>query len=172
MAITAGLGALLGAKNSSLSNRTTTSTAAPSYTPAQMNLQTDLGSTLDTALSNPLGTPAGSQGIDAINKSTTGLGDSMNRYLASRGFTNSGTSGYNQQQIQSQRVGQIGNLSSSLYSSTLPQALNFAFENPTRTTTTVAPGNTGAGALSGGVTSLIQALNQGMAANGNQQSGG
>jgi hypothetical protein len=92
----------------------------------------------------------------------------MNRYLAQRGFTKSGTAGLNLEKIESGRVGQIGNLESNLYSDNLSDALSYAFKplGATSARTSVAPGNTGTGALSGGFTALMQALNQAMAAGG------
>jgi hypothetical protein len=104
--------------------------------------------------------------MDAINTGTSGLLTAINRQLSQRGFTNSGTTGLNTQQIEAGRVGQIGQLGSNMYGQSLNDAMNFAFKNPSNTTTTVAPGNTGTGALSGGLASLMTSLNQAMAQGG------
>jgi hypothetical protein len=175
VAITALLGALLGAKNSSQSNRTSTSTTAPSYTPEQTELQNTALSTISAGLRDPNAgfAPIEASGIDTINQSYSGLIDAMNRQLASRGFTASGTTGFNTQKILSQRAGDIGSFEGRLagdkishQEKLLTEALGAAYKPAATTTTSVAPGNTGAGALSGGLTALIQALNQAMAGGG------
>lgn len=100
---------------------------------------------------------------DAIDKSTEGAQSSMQRFLASRGFTKSGTAVGGNQALEANRVGQQGEAASSGFASSLQNALQYAFAAPGKATTTVAPGNTGTGALSGGLSSLIAQLNTAMA---------
>lgn len=169
MALTAAVGALLGAKNSSLSNRTSTQTTESNYSPAASNLQDQIYQTLSGQLSSPNGAvaPLEAEGINTINKSSQGLSDRMSRFTASRGFTKSGTANLNQEKIESDRVGQIAGFENNLVptilnqqNQTLASSLSAAFKPSSTTTTSIAPGNTGAGALSGLFTSLMSQLNQ------------
>jgi len=179
MALTAGLGALLGGLNSTQANRTTQtgSTTTPGYTPQQTALQTQALGTISNGLSDPNAAfkPIEASGIDTINQGYSGTLDAMNRELASRGFTSSGTTGFNTEKVLSSRAGAIGNFEGNLASEKLGQqntllsdALGAAYK-PASTSTTgysIAPGSTTAGAFSGGITSLMQALNQAFAGGG------
>lgn len=179
MALTTAIGALLGAKNSSLSNRTgtSTSTTTPAYTPGQTSLQDQVLSFLSGGLTNPDAgwQPVEAAGIDTINKGYNGTLDAMNRTLASRGFTSSGKTGLNTEKLLSQRMGDVSSFEGNLagqkmnrQTQLLSDAMNAAYKPSSTTTsgTTVAPGNTGAGALSGGFASLMASLNQALAMGG------
>jgi hypothetical protein len=173
MALMTALGSLLGAKNSSLSNRTSTetSTSTPSYTPGQTGLQDQLLQTISGGLKDPSAdfAPVEAAGISSINKAHDGILANLNRVLASRGFTSSGTTALNTGKLFADRAGAVGDFEGQLAaqkmarrSSLLSDALTAAYKPASTTTSTVgvAPGNTGTGALSGGLTALLAQLNQ------------
>jgi len=168
MAFMTGLGALLGYTSNTKDARTGTSSSTPTYTPGQTSLQSQLSGVLgDNLLKGPDVSPLRTAGTDQINKTYDSLGDRMERFTASRGFGQSGTTGQNQQQLELSRAGDIGGLESKLQGyqldrqeQSIQDALRFAFGNPGSSSSYTTPGSATAGALSGGITALLAQLNQ------------
>jgi hypothetical protein len=152
--------------NSSPSNRTSTSSTTSTYSPEQTALQSTALSSLSSALTNPGSSPLEAAGVDQINKGYSGMVDQMNRELASRGFTASGTTGTNMEQLGESRLGAIGSYEGSLQSNILTDALSAAYKPTGSSSVSVAPGSTTAGATSGGLAALLGSVNQGIAAAG------
>lgn len=108
---------LFPSKTSSGTSQTTTD-----YSPQQSSAQTDILSQLMAALGGGPGgagmtaafAPVEASGIDTINKGYGGLVDNMTKQLASRGFTQSGTTGLNLEKIGAQRAGDIGTFEGNL----------------------------------------------------------
>ena len=142
-------------------------TTANTYTPAQTSLQKQALGTLSSDLSNPdaMFQPIESAGISSIDSSYKGVMDSMNRELASRGFTSSGTTGFNTEKILSQRAGDVGKFEGNLATTKLNQnntlltdALNAAFKASGSTSETQSPFLPTL--LSGGLSALLGGLNK------------
>jgi hypothetical protein len=95
------MGALLGISGGSQSGNTSSNgTTSTTYSPLQAGLQSLLGSafsglipSLATGAPNPNVTAMQTQSADSINQTAGGLTDRMTRFLASRGFGQSGQTG-------------------------------------------------------------------------------
>jgi hypothetical protein len=98
-------------------------------------------------------------GADQINKTSAGLGDRMNKFLAARGFGKSGAAGSSALQTEIGREGALGTNASAAAgtqigenNTLLSDALGFAFANPGQTaagSTSGATSGTTSGATSG-----------------------
>jgi hypothetical protein len=118
----------------------------------QQQLQDYLGETLMKRLANP---SAGFEDIETsavggINRDSRGLQRQLDQSLAERGFSRSGTAGFNAAKLDSERVGRIGEFRGRLAgfkvdqgNQTIQQALAAAFRNP-------GMEQTGAGSAGGG----------------------
>jgi hypothetical protein len=171
------MGALLGGLSNTTAARTTTNTQT--FTPQQRQLQSGVISTIGQNLANPNAefAPVEAAGLSAIDQSNTGLLDQMERELASRGFSNSGVSGANLEQILANEAGQKANFEGQLagqkigqQNQNIAQAMGAAF-NPVGSTT-VGPGSVAGGALGGGLAALMESVNQGIQADNGGNGGG
>lgn len=151
-------------------------TQSNTYTPGQTGLQNQTLSTIGSDLSNPnaMFAPVEASGLSSIDESYKGVLDQMNRELASRGFTSSGTTGADTENILSQEAGAKGNFEGALAgqkigetNTLLTDAMNAAF-NPTGSTSTsqssLLPSllSGGLGLLTGGLTGGLGFLGGGL----------
>ena len=141
------MGLNFGGGSSKSATSGTTSTSG-TFSPGQTSLQSDLGTSLATNLkSSDAGTfspgvaAQKTQAADAINKTSGGLTDRINTFLASRGFGKSGTTGQTALQgelgRQSALAGNEANFAQvqqGVNSSNLLAALNYAFTQLGQTT--------------------------------------
>lgn len=164
----------------------TSGSTSPTFSPTQTGVQSATGAALENEVQNgPNITPLETSGTNNINQTYQSIGDRLQQSLASRGFGNSGASGSAALQTNLGRASEIGNLQSSLegyamqqQQTALGQATGFGFAAPGSTYgssttgsgssygTSVSPHSVGAGALSGGLTSLESSLNAAALAGG------
>jgi hypothetical protein len=135
-----------GTQQSSAAQSTSTGNAAttPTYNSFQTTLQSLLSNVMGTLLPSvasggvsPNVQATETASADQINKSYSSLGDRMTKFLAARGFGQSGKSGQVQLQTELGRQGALaGNASAAagqqlnLDTNYLSDALAFAFANP------------------------------------------
>jgi len=138
------------------------------YSPQQTAVQNQTLSTISNDLSNPNAqfAPIEAGGLSSIDQSYQGVLDQMNKQLASRGFTNSGTTGYNTEQVLSSEAGAKGNYESGLATSKLNEqnsllsdAMNAAYKPSGSTSTTQSP--LLPTLLGGGLSALLAGMNSG-----------
>lgn len=183
MALNTLLGGLIGGIGSSTSARTgttaTSGTSTPSYSPAQTGLQNQLLTTLGDLAggsASPELQAMKTQSADQINQNYSGLGDRMNRFLAARGFGQSGSVGKAQLQTEVARQGALAgnesnyaNLALQEQNTALSDALRAAYIPGSTSTSgyqvSVAPGSSLASALAGAFVGFNGGLNQ-MASSG------
>jgi hypothetical protein len=132
------------AQQSASTSGTSNSTSTPTYTSDQSGLQTMLSSLFKTLM--PAATSGSispnvqamqTAGADQINKTSAGLGDRMQKFLAQRGFGSSGTSGKVALQGELGRESALGANASAASglqlqqnSTMLADALAMAYANP------------------------------------------
>jgi len=137
-------------------NSSGTSAATPTYTGEQSSLQSMLSQVFSSLL--PAASSGGispnvqavqTAGADQINKTAAASGDKMNRFLASRGFGQSGQVGQSELQTELGRQAALGanasaasGLQLAQNNTALQDALTFAFQNPGKTGTTSDTGTT------------------------------
>ena len=146
---------------------TGSSTSTPTYTSLQSGLQSALSGVLSSilpSLSSGAPTPgtAASEATNAntINQSYSALGQRLNKFLAARGFGQSGQSGQTQLSTELGREGALaGNIASgtaaqqNLIPGLLTDALQFAYANPGSTASGRSSGSSsGWGVSLGGAT--------------------
>jgi len=135
---------------------TTAGSTTPTYSGAQGGLQGALAQTLQQLLAQGGNSPQlqaqETNSANQINQNYSSLGTTMNRFLASRGFGNSGAVGTSALQTQIARQNSLaGNTAAygatalSDLSTSLSQALQFAFANPGSSTAGTAAGSTTTG---------------------------
>lgn len=145
---------------------TASSTATPTYSGDQTGLQALLSKVFSSLLPatadggiSPNVQAVQTAGADEINKTSSGLGDRMNRFLAQRGFGKSGATGKAALQTEIGRESALGANASAASglqlgqnSTALSDALGFAFANPggTKTGTTSETGDTSGWGTSAG----------------------
>jgi hypothetical protein len=182
MALGTLMGGLIGGLGNSAAARTSTgtststSTKTPTYSPAQTNTQSSVATLLQNLLgggSSPEIQAMQTQSADQINKNYSGLGDRMNKFLAARGFGQSGKVGQMAEQNELSRQGALAGNTSNFANTALNEqntalsdALNFSFANPggvsnsTGATSSTAAGSGLASALSGAFSGFNSGLNQ------------
>lgn len=160
------MGFSLGGSYGSTSSKSSSSgTSTPTYSGDQSGIQSLLAQAFSSLL--PSSTNGGispnvqavtTQNADAINKSYTGLGDRMQKFLAARGFGQSGESGKVQLQTELGRQGAIAQNQSGAAGlqlnqgqSLLADALAFAFANPGQSSTATGSGSSSGFSIGGGV---------------------
>jgi hypothetical protein len=136
------MGASLGgAFGGTSSTATGTSSTSGTYSPSQSGIQGQIGSNLSTDLTaansgtlTPGTTAMETQAADQINKTSGGLKDRVQQFLAARGMGKSGQTGQTELQGELQRENAIGSNAATfagqqqqLNSSNLLAALNYAF---------------------------------------------
>jgi hypothetical protein len=154
-----------GSYGSTSSNSSSTGSQAPTYSGNQSSLQSALAALFQTLA--PSMTTGGispnvaavqTQNADTINKSYSAMGDRMNRFLAGRGFGQSGETGKAQLQTELGRQGALagnnsnaGQMQLGLGSSLLSDALMYAFANPGQFSTATGSGSSSGFSVGGGV---------------------
>ncbi len=135
-------------------NSSSSGTSTPTYTPGQSGLQNDLLSSLSGVLKGgPQGIfqsmqPLVTAGTNNINQANDGSQTQMDRYLASRGMGGGGVAGQSAAALESQRLGQVSGLNSSVagmanqdFYQSLSDALDAAYKNPGNTSTGTSSGS-------------------------------
>ncbi len=154
-----------GSYGSSSSSSKSSGSQAPTYTGDQSGLQSTLAQALQSMLGvfstggiSPNVAAVQTQNADTINKSYSGLGDRINKFLAARGFGQSGESGKAQLSTELGRQGALaGNNANAaanqlnLGSNWLQDALAFAFANPGQVSSATGSGNSSGFSVGGGV---------------------
>jgi hypothetical protein len=145
------MGASFGGQSSqeqATTSGTSTGTAAKTFSPGQSSLQTQLGTSLsrnltaaDAGTLTPGTTAMETQAADQINKTSSGLTDRVNQFLAQRGFGKSGQTGKATLEGELGREAQLGTnaanfagMQQGLNSQNLLAALNYAFTSLGQTT--------------------------------------
>lgn len=137
------------------SNNASNSSSTPTYSGLQSGLQSTLLSALQsflpTAATGGIGpnvSAVQTQNADTINKSYSSIGDRMSKFLAARGFGQSGQSGQTQLQTELGRQGALATNNSSAAglqlsqnNSWLQDAFEAAFSNPGSTATGTTNGS-------------------------------
>jgi hypothetical protein len=127
---------------------TSTGTAASTFSPGQSSLQSQLGTNLSSDLTasgsgtlTPGTTAMETAAADQINKTSGGLTDRVNQFLAQRGFGKSGQTGKATLQGELGREAALGSNAATfagqqqaLNSNNLLAALNYAFTSLGQTT--------------------------------------
>ena len=132
---------------------TGTQTSAPTYTAPQTSMQTSLADALQSILGgtgySPQVKALQTQSADQINKSFQQQGDRTSRFLASRGFGQSGKTGTAALQTDLARQAALagntatyGGMALDQFNRGLSDALQYAFQNPGYTGTTGSTGTT------------------------------
>ena len=154
-----------GSTGGTSSNSTSSSTQGNTYSGEQSAVQNQAGSTLssDLAASNngtltPGTTAELTAANDATNKTSGGLTDRVNQYLAARGFGKSGSTGQATLQGELGRESQIGSNTSAAYAQqntmntqNLLAALNYAFTSLGSSASGASSGSTSGWGVGAGV---------------------
>ncbi len=141
---------------SGTSSGTTADTKTPTYTPGQSGAQTGLAQLFQSLLPSlssggisPNVQAMQTAGADQINKTSSGLTDRMNRFLAQRGFGSSGSTGKVALQGELGRESALGANASAASglqlqqnNTSLADLLAFAFANPGSASTGMSTGAT------------------------------
>jgi hypothetical protein len=154
-----------GSYGSSNQSATGSSTQANTYSPGQTTLQSQLGSNLSTSLSDanagvmtPGVTAMKTAAADTINKTSGGLMDRVNSFLAARGFGKSGQTGQAALQGELGRESQLaGNeanfaqVQQGVNSQNLLASLNYALTSMGLTASGASTGSSSGWGVAGGV---------------------
>jgi hypothetical protein len=164
------MGAMLGGSYGSTNSQSTSSSnanTANTYAPGQTGLQSQLGTSLsqnlaasDSGTLTPGTTAMQTSAADQINKTSSGLTDRVNQFLAQRRFGKSGQTGTATLQGELGRESQLGTSAATfagqqqtLNSTNLLAALNYAFSSlgTTQAATGATQGSGSGWGISGGV---------------------
>ena len=161
-AAAAGLGGVLAGIGSQMPTNTTSSgtqTSSNSFTPAQTGLQSSLMAALNSLMggsASPAIQSVQTQSADQINSEYSSMGDRMNRFLAARGFGQSGQVGSTALKTELGRQSSLagntatyGQMGMNEMNTALSDSLTAAFASPS-TTTTNSGTQTNSGNLLGG----------------------
>jgi len=154
-----------GSSGGTTSSSTGNSTTNKTFSPGQSSLQDQLGSSLATNLKasdsgtmSPGVTAQKTQAADTINKTSSGLTDRVNQFLAARGFGKSGATGQATLQGELGRESQLaGNeanfaqVQQGVNSQNLLAALNYAFTQLGQTASGASTGDSSSWGVNAGV---------------------
>jgi hypothetical protein len=158
-----------GSTGGTSSSATGSSTTSNTYSPGQSSLQSQLGTSLssdltakDTGTLTPGTTAMETQAADQINKTSSGLTDRVNQFLAQRGFGKSGQTGKATLQGELGREAALGSNAATfagqqqaLNSQSLLAALNYAFTSLGQTAFGTSTGNSSQWGVSGGLKAAV-----------------